>query len=83
MKSDPGQSGISHNSSVPQVEDQDMSEQRTTEKPVVALAISSFETTSEKSSSEIKRNVRIDDTAMTSFKETHIQGKEAQLYKSK
>ena len=74
MKSDPGQSGISHNISVPLVEDQDMSDQRTTEKPVVALATSSSKTTSEKSSSEIKRNVRIDDTAMTSFKETHIQG---------
>lgn len=73
--SDPGQSGISKKDLAPQVEDQATSDQRTIDKPVVTTATSSSKTTSEESSNEVQRNVRIDDTAKTSFQDTCIQGK--------
>lgn len=77
MKSGPGQSGISHKDLVPSVDNEIMSGQRNilVNKPVVTSATSSSKTTSQESSSELLRNVREDNTAKISFKDTHIQGK--------
>ncbi|XP_078355807.1 uncharacterized protein LOC144640577 [Oculina patagonica] len=71
--SDPGQSGISKKDLEPQVEDQATSDQRTIDKPIVTAVTSSSKTTSKESSNEVQRNVRIDDTAKTSFQDTRIQ----------
>lgn len=73
--SDPGQSGISKKDLEPQVEDQATSDQRTIDKPIVTAATSFSKTTSKESSNQVQRNVRIDDTAKTSFQDTRIQGK--------
>ena len=62
---------------MPSVANEIMSGQRNivVNKPVVTSATSSSKTTSQESSSEFQRNVRVDDTAKMSFKDTHIQGK--------
>ena len=60
---------------MPQVEDQVMSGQQIIDKAVVASATSSSKTISTESSNEVQRNVTIDNTATTSFKDTQIQGK--------
>ena len=62
---------------MPSVENEIISGQRNmpVNEPVVTSATSSSKTTSQESSSEFQRNVRVDNIAKMSSKDTHIQGK--------
>jgi len=62
---------------MPSAENEIISGQRNmlVNEPVVTSATSSSKTTSQESSSEFQRNVRVDNIAKMSSKDTHIQGK--------